>query len=121
MKFNMFLTYTKNIAQQSLITLFQVMRKVSSYSIQLMPALKMNIIIVHPWDVVFPRTFAGINCFIIVKLDTNLFLINANISVNEQPEWFHWAHRRWPFYSYLRQVHVLDHGHFTDIVSALAI
>jgi hypothetical protein len=47
--------YTKNIAQQSLITLFQVMRKVSSYSIQLMPALKMNIIIVHPWDVVFPR------------------------------------------------------------------
>jgi hypothetical protein len=24
-------------------------------------------------------------------------LINANISVNEQPEWFHWAHRRWPF------------------------
>jgi len=27
-------------------------------------------------------------------------LINANISVNEQPEWFHWAHRRWPFYTY---------------------
>ena len=23
--------------------------------IQLMPALKVNIIIVHPWDVVFPR------------------------------------------------------------------
>jgi hypothetical protein len=22
----------------------------------------------------------------------------VNISVNEQPEWFHWAHRRWPFY-----------------------
>ena len=48
-------------------------------------------------------------------------LINANIFVNEQPEWFHWAHRRWPFYTYLRHVHVLDHGHFTDIVSALAI
>jgi hypothetical protein len=32
-------------------------------------------------------------------------LINANISVNEQPECFH----------------VLDHGHFTDIVSTLAI
>jgi hypothetical protein len=48
-------------------------------------------------------------------------LINANISVNEQPEWFHWAHRRWPFYAYLRHVHVLDHGHFTDIVSPLAI
>ena len=48
-------------------------------------------------------------------------LINANISVNEQPEWFHWAHRRWPFYKYLRHVHVLDHDHFTDIVSALAI
>jgi hypothetical protein len=28
-------------------------------------------------------------------------LINANISVNEQPEWFHhWAHRRWPFYTH---------------------
>ena len=48
-------------------------------------------------------------------------LINANIFVNEQPEWFHWAHRRWPFYTILRHVHVLDHGHFTDIVSALAI
>ena len=47
-------------------------------------------------------------------------LINANIAVNEQPEWFHWAHRRWPFYTYLRHVHVLDHGYFTDIVSALA-
>jgi hypothetical protein len=69
MKFNLFLTYTKNIAQQSLIILFPVMRKVSSYSIQLISALKMNIIIVHPWDVVFPRAFAGINCFIIVKLD----------------------------------------------------
>ena len=61
------------------------------------------------------------------EIDANNFasllfrLINANISVNEQPEWFHWAHRRWPFYTYLRHVHVLDHGHFTDIVSALAI
>ena len=62
---------------------------------------------------------AGINCFIILKL---LFhLINANISVNEQQEWFHWAHQRWPFYAYLRHVHVLDHGHFIDIVSALVI
>ena len=62
---------------------------------------------------------AGINCFIILKL---LFrLINANISVNEQPEWYHWAHRRWTCYTYLRHVHVLDHGHFTDIVSTLAI
>jgi hypothetical protein len=121
MKFNLFLTYTKNIAQQSLIILFPVMRKVSSYSIQLISALKMNIIIVHPWDVVFPRAFAGINCFIIVKLDAKKNLINANISVNEQPEWFHWAHRRWTFYTYLRHVHVLDHGHFTYIVSALAI
>jgi hypothetical protein len=25
---------------------------------QLMPALKVNIIIVHPWDVVFPRALA---------------------------------------------------------------
>jgi hypothetical protein len=69
---------------------------------------------------------AGINCFIILKLyiffASLLFrLINANISVNEQPDWFHWAHRRWPFYTYLRHVHVLDHGNFTDIVSALAI
>ena len=48
-------------------------------------------------------------------------VINANIYVNEQPEWFHWVHRQWPFYTYLRHVHVLDHGHFTDIVSALAI
>jgi hypothetical protein len=68
---------------------------------------------------------SGINCFIILKLyffASLLFrLINANISVNEQPEWFHWAHHRWPFYTYLRHIHVLDHGHFTDIVSALAI
>jgi hypothetical protein len=68
---------------------------------------------------------AGINCFIILKLfffASLLFrLINANISVNEQPEWFHWAHRRWQFYTYLCHVHVLDHGHFTDIASALAI
>ena len=70
-----------------------------------MPALKVNIIIVHPRGVVFPRAFF----FIILKLD-------ANISVNEHPEWFHW-----PLYTYLRHVHVLDHGHFTDIVSALAI
>ena len=41
---------------------------------------------------------AGINCFIILKLDANFFLTNANISVNEQPEWFHWA-RWWPFYT----------------------
>ena len=27
-------------------------------------------------------------------------LINTNISVNEQPEWFHWAQRRWTFYTY---------------------
>ena len=64
---------------------------------------------------------AGINCFIILKLDAKKKLINANITVNEQPEWFHWAHRRWPFYTYLRHVHILDHGYFTDIVSALAI
>ena len=42
-------------------------------------------------------------------------LINANISVNKQPEWLHWAHRRWPFYTYCTS------RHFTDIVSALAI
>ena len=114
-------------------------------SIQLMPALKVNIIIVHPRGVVFPRALAwwkttsqgwtiimftwsaGINCFIILKFYFFFFasllfrLINANISVNEQPEWFHWAHRRWLFYTYLRHVHVLNHGHFTDIVSTLAI
>ena len=27
-------------------------------------------------------------------------LINVNISVNEQPEWFHRAHFRWPFYTH---------------------
>ena len=27
-------------------------------------------------------------------------LINVNISVNEQPEWFHRAHCRWPFYTH---------------------
>ena len=48
-------------------------------------------------------------------------LINANISGYEQPKWFHWAQRQWPFYTYLRHIHVLDHGYFTDIVSALAI
>jgi hypothetical protein len=37
-----------------------------------MPALKVNIIIVHPRGVVFPRAL--------------FCLINANISVNEQPE-----------------------------------
>ena len=48
-------------------------------------------------------------------------LINANIYVNEQPEWFHWAHRWWSFYTFFRHVHVLDYGHVTDIVSALEI
>jgi len=48
-------------------------------------------------------------------------LINANISVNQQLEWFHWGHRWWPFHTYLRHVCALDHGHITDIVSALAI
>ena len=109
-----------------------------------MPALKVNIIIVYPKVVVFPRAFArkkttsqgctimmftlsaGINCFIILKLyfvfASLLFrLTNANISVNEQPEWVPLAHRRWSFYAYLRHVHVLDHSHFTDIVSDLAI
>ena len=35
-------------------------KKKKSFSIikQLMPALKVNIIIVHPWDVVFPRAKA---------------------------------------------------------------
>jgi hypothetical protein len=63
---------------------------------------------------------AGINCFIILKL---YFFCITRISFDkcEQPEWFHWVHWRWPFYTCLRHVHVLDHGHFTDIVSALAI
>jgi len=34
-------------------------------------------------------------------------LINANISVNEQPEWFNWAHRRWSLY-----VHCASHTRF---------
>ena len=39
---------------------------------------------------------------IMVKQFASLFfrLINANISVNEQPEWFHRAHHRWPFYTH---------------------
>jgi len=47
-----------------------------------------------------------------------------NISVNEQPEWFHWAHRRvailyiltsrtrfrsWSFYRYRKRFGDLDH------------
>jgi len=65
--------------------------EMSSNSIQLMPALKVNIIIVHPRGVVFPEGFsprenniprvnnydvhasAGINCFIILKLDAKNF------------------------------------------------
>ena len=43
---------------------------------------------------------------LISNIDAKIFasllfrLINANISVNEQPECFHWAHWRWPFYTY---------------------
>ena len=33
-------------------------------------------------------------------LHHSYFVINANIFVNEQPEWFHWAHRQWPFNTY---------------------
>ena len=70
-----------------------------------MPALKVNIIIVHPRGdhVMMFTASAGINCFIILKLDAKYFasllfcLINANISLNEQPDWFHWAHRLCPF------------------------
>ena len=104
-----------------------------------MPALKVNIIIVHLRGVVFPRALAPrenniprVNNYDVHRKCRHLLfyytetrckkiLINANISVNEQPEWFHWANRWWPFYTYLYHVHVLDHGHFTDIVSALAI
>jgi hypothetical protein len=34
-----------------------------------MPALAVNIIIIHPWDVVFPwaKASAGNNCFILPK------------------------------------------------------
>jgi hypothetical protein len=96
------------------------------HTIQLMPALKVNIIIVHPRGVVFPGVLArgkkasqgwtimmftlsaGNNCFIILKLyffASLLFrLINANISVNEQPEWFHWAHRRWDHMAQMQYV-----------------
>ena len=38
-----------------------------------MPALKVNIIIVHPRGVVFPS--AGINCFVILKLYYYYFCI----------------------------------------------
>jgi hypothetical protein len=43
-----------------------------------------------------------IKAFAMHKMFASLLfrLLNANISVNEQPEWFHWAHRRWPFYTY---------------------
>ena len=58
--------------------------------IQLMPALKVNNYDVH------------LKC----RTRCKKYLINANISVNEQPEWCNWAHRRWPFYTYLRHVHV---------------
>jgi hypothetical protein len=36
---------------------------------QLLPAIAVNIIIIHPWDVVFPwaKASAGNNCFIIPK------------------------------------------------------
>jgi hypothetical protein len=76
-----------------------------------MPALKVNIIIVHPRGVVFPS--AGINCFVILKL----LLLFLHHSYFISFDWFHWALRQWPFYTYLHHVHVLDHGHFTDIVS----
>ena len=62
---------------------------------------------------------AGINSFIILKLDAKKFDKCKHFC--KQPEWFRWAHRRWPFYTYLRHVHVLDHGHYTDIVSTLII
>jgi hypothetical protein len=75
-----------------------------------MPALKVNIIIVHSKGVVFPRALARkkttsqgwtimmftlsacINCFILLKLyfffASLLFrLINTKISANELPEW----------------------------------
>ena len=42
-------------------------------------------------------------CYAIFFASLLFRLINANISVNdfnEQPEWFHWAHRRCPFYTY---------------------
>ena len=135
-----FLVYCQIVTQFSLHQISSKKRIIEYFSsflkcnnIQLMPALKVNIIIVHPRGVFFQRALArgkttsqgwtiimfiasaGINCFIILKLDAIFWGINANISVNEQPEWFHWAHRRWSFYTYLRHVHVLDHGHFTDL------
>jgi hypothetical protein len=67
---------------------------------------------------VFP---VKIRKYIIIFFASLLFrLINANISVIEQPEWFHWA-TGGHFIHTVCHVHVLDHGHFTDIVSTLAI
>ena len=37
---------------------------------------------------------------IMVKNFASLLFLLINISVNEQPEWFHWAYRRWPFYAH---------------------
>jgi hypothetical protein len=41
-------------------------------------------------------------------------LINANISVNEQPEWFHWAHRWWSA-ELQRQIRCFPYGESSDV------
>jgi hypothetical protein len=68
---------------------------------------------------------AGINCFIILKL---YFFCITLISFDKCEHFCKLTARmvplgipRWPIHTYLRHVHVLDHGHFTDIVGALTI
>jgi hypothetical protein len=63
-----------------------------------------------------------IKAFAMQKFCASLFrLINANISVNEQSEWFHGDTDGGHFIHTVRHVYILNHDHFTDIVSALAI
>jgi hypothetical protein len=63
-----------------------------------------------------------IKAFAMQKFCASLFrLINANISVNEQSEWFHGDTGGGHFIHTVRHVYILNHDHFTDIVSALAI
>ena len=82
-------------------------------SIQLMPALKVNIIIVHPRGVVFPRALAwwkttsqgwtiimftwsaGINCFIILKFYFFFFCITL-ISFDKCEHFCKWTARMVP-------------------------
>ena len=105
-------------------------KKILKYNnIQLIPALKVSIIIVHPG--VLKTTSQGWTIMMFTA-SAGIVLLYWNSMQNKFDKCEHfckWTARMVPLAMgtpavailYIRHVHVLGHGHFTDIVSVLTI